>query len=133
LEELGDVDRALADFYEQALAEAVRATRVSEIELRAWFENNLITEAHTKGLVYRGKDNTGGISNAAVDILVNRFVLRSESRGGGTWYELVHDRFIEPILQSNQLWRLKQPLIQVAQTWDARRSACRQPCWKGSC
>jgi len=117
LDELGDVDMALAQFYEQAINEVIRQTDVSEIELRVWFEEQLITEAGTKGLVYRGTTQTGGIDNQAVDLLRDKFLLRSEVKAGGTWYELVHDRFIEPILQSNQQWREGQPLIQVARNW----------------
>jgi len=124
LDELGDVDEALGHFYEQALAETVDETGISEIELRNWFDTELITEAGTKGTVYRGPDRTGGIANEAVDLLVSKFVLRSEARSGGTWYELVHDRFVEPIIKSNRDWRLKQPLIQIAQSWEeADRSA----------
>ncbi|MBE7550334.1 MAG: hypothetical protein HS126_04560 [Anaerolineales bacterium] len=118
LQELGNVDRALADFYEQALTKAVAATGQSELELRDWFERKLITEAGTRGSVYRGKDSTGGISTRTTDFLVNQFVLRTESRAGGIWYELVHDRFIEPILQANKAWRGQQPLlVQMAEAW----------------
>jgi cytoskeletal protein RodZ len=117
LDELGNVDEALAQFYEQALDDVVRKTDVSEIELRSWFETQLITEAGTRGTVYRGRRRTGGIDNRAVDLLVSKYLLRSEVRTGGTWYELVHDRFVEPIMQSNQAWRLRQPLIQVVNSW----------------
>ena len=124
LQELGDVDKALAQFYEQAIAETILRTGVSEIDARDWFERQLITEAGTRGMVYRGKQETGGLSNPAVDMLASKFLLRAEARSGGTWYELVHDRFIEPILQANQAWRLKQPLIQMAQAWaDSGKSA----------
>lgn len=118
LEQLGDVDEALAEFYEQAVAEVVDQTDVSQIELRNWFEEQLITEAGTRGTVYRGATHTGSIPNRAVDLLSSKFLLRSEVRTGGTWYELVHDRFIEPILQANHEWRERQPLLRVAQNWD---------------
>ena len=117
LQELGNVNQALAQFYEQALADVIKQTGVSEIVLRNWFEEQLITEAGTKGTVYRGATRTGGIPNRAADLLAARFLLRSEVKAGGTWYELVHDRFIEPILLANQKWREHQPLIQVARNW----------------
>lgn len=117
LQELGDVDKALAQFYEQALVKAIQASGVSEIDLRNWFEQKLITEAGTRGTVYQGPRTTEGLDNRAVEILAGQFLLRPEIRAGGTWYELVHDRFITPIQQSNQAWRLKQPLLQMAQTW----------------
>ena len=114
---LTDVDTALAQFYEQAIAEAIDKTNVTEIELRNWFESQLITEAGTRGTVYRGAADTGDLPNRTVDLLVSRFLLRAEVRSGGTWYELIHDRLVDPILQSNQGWSLKQPLIQMAQDW----------------
>jgi hypothetical protein len=117
LEELGDVDTALAQFYEQAIAEAIDKAAVTEIELRNWFETQLITEVGTRGTVYRGTSDTGGLPNRTVDLLVSRFLLRAEVRSGGTWYELIHDRLVDPILQSNQAWSQKQPLIQMAQDW----------------
>ena len=119
LVELGDVDKALAQFYEQTLAKVLKDCGVSEIDLRNWFETELITESGTRGTVYRGMEQTGGIPNLAVDLLAGYFLLRSEVRTGGTWYELVHDRFVSPILQANQAWRVEQPLIQMAEAWIA--------------
>ena len=118
--EMGDVDQALAQFYEQALQRVLDQTDISEIELRSWFDTQLITEAGTKGTVYQGRSQTGGIPNEAVTLLSNQYLLRAEVRGGGTWYELVHDRFVNPILQSNQAWRSEQPLLQMAHAWVER-------------
>ncbi|MCL4300038.1 MAG: hypothetical protein KJ077_30170 [Anaerolineae bacterium] len=117
LQELGNVDTALAEFYEQALQKTMAQTGISEMELRNWFSQYLITEAGTRGTVYQGTHDTAGLPNRAVKLLADQFLLRAEIRSGGTWYELVHDRFVEPILQANQAWRLKQPLIQMAQAW----------------
>ncbi len=119
LTELGDVDTALAQFYEQALANVLQAVEVSELELRNWFERQLITEAGTRGLVYQGSQETEGMPNQAVDLLAKQYLIRVERRGGGTWYELIHDRFVRPIRQSNQSWRQQQsPLVQAAGAWE---------------
>ncbi len=119
VKELGDVDQALGHFYEQALEKVVATTGVTELVLRNWFERELITEAHTRGNVYQGKETTAGMPNEVVQQLVNQFLLRSEFRAGGTWYELGHDRFVDPILQSNTKWRLQQsPLVQAAEMWE---------------
>ncbi|MBP8000928.1 MAG: WD40 repeat domain-containing protein [Chloroflexi bacterium] len=119
VDELGNVDEALGQFYEQAIAKVMLETHVTEQALRNWFEHELITEAHTRGTVYQGKDTTAGLPNEALRLLVNQFLLRSEFRAGGTWYELVHDRFVEPILLANVAWRLRQsPLVQSAEAWD---------------
>jgi hypothetical protein len=118
LQELGNVDQALADFYEQALVKAIEETGAAELPLRDWFERKLITEAGTRASVYRGRESTAGVATRTADFLVNQFVLRTESRAGGSWYELVHDRFIEPILQANKVWRAQQPLlVQMAEAW----------------
>ena len=118
LETLGNVDTALAQFYEDILGDTITATKVAEIDLRNWFEQELITEAGTRGTVFYGAEQTGNLTNAVVDYLASRFILRPEVRPGGTWYELIHDRLVEPILQANQDWRLEQPLLQVALAWD---------------
>lgn len=120
LEQLGDVDMALAEYYEQAIAKVLDKTGGSEIHLRNWFERELITVAGTRGTVYRGPDETAGLANQTVELLANQYLLRAEIRAGGTWYELVHDRFINPILKANLAWRLGQSgLVQSALSWDA--------------
>ncbi|MEZ4646917.1 MAG: hypothetical protein R3E31_30025, partial [Chloroflexota bacterium] len=119
LDELGDVDTALSQYYEQAIAKAIAATSVSEVELRNWFDRQLITEAETRGTVYQGETETAGMNNKVVRVLASQFLLRPEIRAGGTWYELVHDRFVSPILVANQAWRSRQsPILQAAEAWD---------------
>lgn len=119
VDELGNVDEALGQFYEQAIGRVVQVSNVTELSLRNWFENQLITESRTRGTVYQGKENTAGLPNEALNLLVSQFLIRSEFRAGGTWFELVHDRFVEPILQANTEWRLRQsPLVQSAEAWE---------------
>ncbi|MEZ4660033.1 MAG: SH3 domain-containing protein [Caldilineaceae bacterium] len=103
LESFGDVDQALTNFYENTLAKVIAETNVTEQALRLWFNERLITPARTKGLVYRdeAKGETAGLPNAAVNILRDAWIIRSDIRGGDTWYELAHDRLVEPILNAN--------------------------------
>ncbi len=118
VEGAGDIDHALADFYEQAIAEALRTVKVSELDLRQWFDHQLITPAGTRGTVFQGEKDTAGMDNAAVRLLEDRFLLRAESRSGAAWYELVHDRFVGPIVQANRAWMDKQgPLLRDALAW----------------
>jgi formylglycine-generating enzyme required for sulfatase activity len=57
------------------------------------------------------------------DHVKSKFILREIVRPGGIWYELIHDRFVEPILNANREWRLGQPLLRLAQKWiNANRS-----------
>ncbi len=118
LRELGKIDVALADFYETAVNAAVTGSKETEFAIRNWFERKLITEAGTRGTVYQGSEKTAGLDNTAVHILANQYLLRAENRAGGIWYELVHDRFVMPIIQANVEWRKKQnPLLQAAEKW----------------
>jgi WD40 repeat protein len=107
-----NVDNALRDFYHQALATAVGKAGVSERALRDWFgAGKLITSAGTRGMVFRGaaETRTEGLANAAADSLVNSYILRAEPRAGGTWFELAHDRLVEPILTDNLDWERANP------------------------
>ncbi|MBV7336044.1 hypothetical protein KFU94_48985 [Chloroflexi bacterium TSY] len=121
----GDVDTALADFYERAIAIDLASVNdaenvdVSERMLRQWFDDELITDANTRGTVFRAADETVGMPNWIVDALQRQFLLRTELRAGGIWVELVHDRFVEPIQRANRAWhdRYVNPLTQAHQRW----------------
>ncbi|MDA0244098.1 MAG: peptidoglycan DD-metalloendopeptidase family protein [Chloroflexi bacterium] len=104
LRDLGDVNTALSQFYEQSLSATAQATGIPPKRLRDWFTRELITDAGTRGLVFQGNTETGGLPNAAVADLEKRYLIRGEWRGGNLWYELTHDRFIEPIQKANEAW-----------------------------
>ncbi len=108
LENFGNVDQALARFYEMCITVAVEGSGLAEENLREFFEKSLITPAGTRSIVYKDekKGETGGISNMAVEILENLHLIRQEWRSGSPWYELVHDRFIQPIRVSNEAFKL---------------------------
>jgi WD40 repeat protein len=117
------VSRALADFYEQSLAHVLQdpSVRITERQLRDWFSNQLITEAETRGSVFQGEHVTGGMPNEVVRLLEAQFIVRSETRAAGKWYELSHDRFIGPILQANRAWleHNPRPILVDAAAWTA--------------
>lgn len=119
VQKFGDVDQALTGFYEDALRQVIEQTGISERRLRAWFNEQLITPARTRGLVYRGAEATAGLDNDAVAILNNAYIIRADIRGSDTWYELAHDRLVEPILAANAGWlaRYVNPLATPAQRW----------------
>ncbi len=125
VKEFGDVNNALSEFYEVSLqaaletvAEAARKSdkslKLTEGNLRAWFGRTLITMAGTRGIVFggRGDETVGGIPRAAINELEKQRLIRAELRGSEMWYELSHDRFIQPIRDSNEKWLRKQPLAQ---------------------
>jgi hypothetical protein len=119
LETYANVDRALADYYESTLAAVLQEVSCTEADLRNWFAFKLITPEGTRGTVYRGATETAGLPNPIVDKLADRYLLRAEVWAGGTWYELVHDRFVEPIRRSNRGWAARQgPLYEAAREWE---------------
>ncbi|HET6975471.1 MAG TPA: PQQ-binding-like beta-propeller repeat protein [Pyrinomonadaceae bacterium] len=118
LKQFGDVNKALTIFYEdslkRAVAEANKQKRKGETELkegtlRAWFDRVLITETGKRSMVLRGTSKTNGIPNAAIDELEARHIIRAELRDGERWYELSHDRFLQPIKESYKNWLLNLP------------------------
>jgi hypothetical protein len=98
---VGDVNDALARFYEHAVAVTSHRTRVPAYPIRFWFSNVLITPFGTRGMALQGLASTGGLPNDAVAALEDLHMIRAETRAGARWYELTHDRFIEPIQASN--------------------------------
>jgi len=121
VENYADVDTALTSFYEDTVADTVKATGVGEVDLRHWFEHELITEARTRNMVFRGEEVTGSLPTAAADYVKSRLLVREIVRPAGIWYELIHDRFVQPVLEANQAWRQNQPLLQLAERWAADR------------
>lgn len=107
IEAVADVDKTLGEYYDSAIEAAVSQTGVEEQVLRDLFGEHFITETDTRGLVFRGDTQTKGVDNAVIDILDEQFfLLRSSTIGGGKWYELVHDRFVPAVRQSNERARI---------------------------
>lgn len=107
LANLGGIDQALTDFYEEALPTAVKKGGVKEAKLRDWFDRTLITSAGTRSSVYQDQqaNSTGGMPNAVVQVLEDAHIVRGETLRGSRWYELTHDRFVGPIREANADFR----------------------------
>ncbi len=108
------ISDALANFYVQAIEEVHKEfPHISKRKLREWFSKELITENETRSAVVQGKTHTGSppndLPNEVVKAFQDRFIIRGEVRGNNFWYELSHDRFVLPILQSNRDWQEKNP------------------------
>jgi WD domain, G-beta repeat len=122
-----DVGSALLNFYEDALRTVAGEDRAKSSRLRRWIEDELITSAGTRSMVFRGQDKTAGLPNEIIDALEEVRLIRSELRSGGRWYELAHDGFVDAIRKSRQKWwagreAAKQILDRLegnAKVWDA--------------
>ena len=109
LKDYGDVNRALSAFYERSIKTVFEKTQTPEADLRDWFGYTLITQEGRRAPVYRGAQKTEGLANAAVEMLDSMQLIKSELKGpSDRWYELAHDRFIEPVRQSNESWLAAQ-------------------------
>jgi tetratricopeptide (TPR) repeat protein len=102
LDELGSLDRMLSRFYDRAIGSAAEKADQDAQKVRRWFERVFITSLGTRGMVYRTPRETAGMPNAVIDELVLQHLIRAEERAGATWFELTHDRFIRPVLDSNR-------------------------------
>ncbi len=121
LQDFGDVGHALMDFYEECLNKAVSKTGVTEASLRMWFERTLITPAGTRGTVFIGQSESGSTPLSAVKVLEDLHLIRGEWRAGAKWYELTHDRLIEPIQESNRKWMVgRLELEQIRQRLETK-------------
>jgi len=107
IERFGDVNNALATYYDRSVERAAAASegRIGEGELRRWFGTALITPTGTRGLAFRGASGAAWrIPGPALKELEDAHVIRREDRSGTITHELTHDRFIEPIQKSNHKW-----------------------------
>lgn len=133
IEEYARVSNALSMYYEDCVQSVIDTSLMSsrsasgakvnlnevrirlEGDIRRWFGTTLIKE-YVRDRVFRGAETVGGLPNDLVQVFEDQFhIIRGESVGQRRWYELVHDRFIEPILESNSAWEQKQAALRVAQ------------------
>ena len=118
---LGDVDSALADYYNERVVAIAAETGEKERHIREWFDRHLITAQGIRGLIQKGPGQTKGLDNRIVSLLVNAHLVRAEERRGLILFELSHDRLIEPVQTINAVWREANlsPFQRQAALWEA--------------
>lgn len=120
IEAAGDVDSALSGYYAERVAAIAGETGTGERAVRDWFDRHLITEQGIRGQVLQGPEKSQGLDNRAIWPLVDAHLVRAEKRRGATWFELAHDRLIEPVRVDNAAWRRARlsPLQRQAALWE---------------
>ena len=98
VDDIGNVNEALAGYYASEVAAVASSTHVKERVIRDWFEEKLISD---DGFRTQTRDGPGGKSDKTLPELENAHLIRADRRRGTQWYELTHDRFVEPIRTSN--------------------------------
>jgi WD40 repeat protein len=121
---LGDVDNALGEYYDnrvQTIAAARPRPPDAEREIRNWFGRQLITAQGIRGQVLKGDVNQK-LADEVIAALVNAHLVREDKRHGATWFELAHDRLIEPVTRRNNAWAEEHlsPLQRLAGVWDMK-------------
>ncbi len=122
LARLGDVDAALATYYDAQVEAAAQHCALPERALRQWIARHLVTANGLRTQVLQMPNRTQGLDNAALTALVDAHLLRTDTRRGMTWFELGHDRIIKPLQESNARWFLAKlsPVQRQAELWSSR-------------
>jgi WD40 repeat protein len=107
VEQLADVDNALADYYAEWVAAIARTTPVREKRLRSWFGKELIVDPGIRVPVLR-YGPTDALPNETVEELLRSFLVREEQRPNASFLELSHDRLIEPVRRNNNEWTTRR-------------------------
>jgi WD40 repeat protein len=105
VQDVGDVDTALRGYYADTVADVAAETEIRERTIRQWFDTQLITEQGIRGQVLQRPEHSQGLDNRAIGALVDAHLVRAEQRRGATWFELAHDRLIEPVRADNAAWQ----------------------------
>jgi WD40 repeat protein len=120
----GDVTKALAEYYEREVVGIAGSDPRVERAIREWMGEALITADGIRGQVLKGAGQSDGLDNQLIDKLVDAHLVRAEQRAGAWWYELSHDRLIEPVRTSNKAWfeTHLSNLQKVATVWEGQGS-----------
>lgn len=120
IERIGDVNTVLAEYYSLQVATVAAKTGVRERAIREWFDRKLITKQNVRSQVLLAPGKSDGLENHVIYELERTYLIRSEKRGGSTWFELAHDRLIIPVRENNRVW-LEQHLSilqRAADVWN---------------
>jgi len=107
IKELGDVNKSLGRYYAEQVALASKGDSALERHIREWFATQLIMEQGEQGMrnqVMMSAEKSGGLDNKIISFLDKRHLVRAERRHGTTWYELSHDRLVDPVRENNREW-----------------------------
>jgi len=104
VKKLGGVDHALRNYY-RARVKAVSKEDVElERRIRTWISEELILPQGVRNQVLRGTQTEAGLDEHVIAELDKVYLVRTEKRRGLVWYELAHDRLIDPVRDDNARW-----------------------------
>ncbi len=121
LAKFADVSRSLGAYYAEAVRHAAGGDLARERAIREWVGTQLIVGG-IRSQVRREPGKSGGLDNRLIDTLRESYLVRAEQRAGATWFELSHDRMVEPIQRDNADWEQDHlhPLQIQGKLWNAQ-------------
>jgi WD40 repeat protein len=121
----GDVSDALGGFYADSVAAVAQKSGAPERDIRAWFDEHLITKQGIRGQMLWESVQGTGLNDEAIRELIDTHLVRAEARRGATWLELAHDRLIDPVRSNNDNWYQANlnALQQQARLWQSQDRA----------
>ena len=103
----GNVNTALSIYYADCIRQVSQEIDIKEKFIRQWFNDKLITAQGIRGQVLKSVGESEGLDNTVIARLIDAHLVRAERRAGAVWYELAHDRLIQPVYQDNTDWYTK--------------------------
>jgi WD40 repeat protein len=100
------VNSALADYYSDVIDEVSKECEIAPGILRQWINTQLITTTGLRDQAWQGQLEEHGISDQVIEALQASHLIRSDKRGSRIFYELAHDRLLNPIRDEHQNWKL---------------------------
>lgn len=104
IQSFGNVTDALAEYYAKEMAGIASGDVRTERTLREWVDGKLIAPGGIRRQVLKGAGKSEGLDNTLIGRLVDSHLVRAEQRAGATWYELSHDRLMDPVKINNARW-----------------------------
>ena len=98
----GKVAQSLANFY-AGCVKSVSTTVARERAARKWIGEKLIVGGYRNQVLDASRDGAG-LGADIVEALVRTHLIRREDRGDRVWYELAHDRLVDPVRADNRRW-----------------------------
>ena len=121
VQDVGDVGTSLGMYYAKRVEAVAEAEDINESKIRKWFTDKLISPTGIRNMVLQEPGETSAhLENRVIQALSD--LVRAEQRGGGVFYELTHDRLVDPIIVNNRNWfdEHLSPLQKQAALWDGQ-------------
>lgn len=122
IEAYASVSAALGSYYSDAVRSIARGDVAVERAIRDWVGHKLVVGG-IRSQVRQEPGRSAGLDHPLIGQLLDSYLVRSELRAGAQWFELSHDRLVEPIQKDNEAWEQAHfhPLQAQAKLWEAGR------------